>query len=345
MKRTSTTASCCSLPTRRTTPSWITRRSLAWSGIVISVSSSRNSVPPCAVSQQPRLVPVGAGERTFPVPEHLALEQRLGQRGAVDRHQEPARATAVLVDELSDDLLAGAALAADHHRCIGGRDLPRQLHGLAEQGRDSDQGNLVAVAVLLHQLDAEILGFTRHHHRVRRAPDEHLEMGRGEGLREVVPGAGAQCLDAAGDAGIAGHHHHDRVLLRSQRRLQDLQSGDLGHVQVDQDDIELAPFDGLDGFLATPDDGHVVPVHLEHTGATFPQGPFVIHHENPDARLDLCRDRQRIARRLRSRSTALVGLGEHVGHLDSTTRGHSGTPRAGCWRGDAQRQRIDVLSA
>ena len=61
MNRTFTTASVVSLPTRLTTPSWITRNSFAWMGLDISVSSSRNSVPPFAVSSRPGL------SRTAPV--------------------------------------------------------------------------------------------------------------------------------------------------------------------------------------------------------------------------------------------------------------------------------------
>src|SRR2546422_732614 len=61
MKRTFTTASVASLPTRRTIPSWITRSSFAWIGFGISVSSSRNSAPPWAASSRPGL------SRTAPV--------------------------------------------------------------------------------------------------------------------------------------------------------------------------------------------------------------------------------------------------------------------------------------
>src|SRR5204863_188327 len=61
MKRTFTTASVVSLPTRRTTPSWMTRSSFAWIDFGISISSSRNSVPPLAVSSRPGL------SRTAPV--------------------------------------------------------------------------------------------------------------------------------------------------------------------------------------------------------------------------------------------------------------------------------------
>ena len=68
MNRTFTTASVVSLPTRRTMPSWITRSSFAWIAFDISISSSRNSVPPFAVSSKPglsRTAPVNA-PRTCP---------------------------------------------------------------------------------------------------------------------------------------------------------------------------------------------------------------------------------------------------------------------------------------
>ena len=55
MKRTSTIASCVSLPSRRTTPSCSTRSNLACRGIVISVSSSKKSVLPLATSSNPAL--------------------------------------------------------------------------------------------------------------------------------------------------------------------------------------------------------------------------------------------------------------------------------------------------
>ena len=51
----------------------------------------------------------GAGERALLVAEELALEQRLGNRRAVDRHERHGRARAQLVDRLRDQLLAGAA--------------------------------------------------------------------------------------------------------------------------------------------------------------------------------------------------------------------------------------------
>ena len=49
----------------------------------MSPTSSRNSVPPSRLLEQPGAVPVGAGERALDVAEQLRLEQRLGDRRAV----------------------------------------------------------------------------------------------------------------------------------------------------------------------------------------------------------------------------------------------------------------------
>ncbi len=68
-----------------------------------------------------------AGERALLVAEDLALEQRLGNRGAVDRHERHLRARAQLVDGLRDQLLAGARLAPDEHRCLRRRGLLDRL--------------------------------------------------------------------------------------------------------------------------------------------------------------------------------------------------------------------------
>src|SRR5262249_16723974 len=63
------------------------------------------------------LPPIGrAGERAFLVAEDLALEKRLGNRGAVDRHERKRGARAELMNRLRDELLAGARFAGDQPR-------------------------------------------------------------------------------------------------------------------------------------------------------------------------------------------------------------------------------------
>jgi hypothetical protein len=230
------------------------------------------------------------------MPEELALEQPLGQGRAVDRHDRLVGAAAVLMDELRDHFLARAALAADEDRRVGPRDLAGELDRLAERGRNPDEGDLVAVAVLLHQLQTKVLCLTRDHHGVRRPTDQHLQVSRRERLRQIVPGAGPERLDAARDARVPGHDDDDGVLEGLQRGLEDLEPGDLRHVQIHQDDVELAPLDRVDGLFAPADQRHVVAIHLQDTGAAFPQGALVIHHEDPDTGLDVAWDGKRVPR-------------------------------------------------
>ncbi len=55
----------------------------------------------------------GAGEGALLVTEELALQELPWDGGAVDRHEGPALAPAVLVDGPGDQLLPGAALPAE----------------------------------------------------------------------------------------------------------------------------------------------------------------------------------------------------------------------------------------
>src|SRR5208282_3673052 len=64
-----------------------------------------------------------AGEGALLVAEELALEQGLRDRGAIDGDEGPPRTRAELMDGLRQHLLAGSALAAQHHRDVRRCDL------------------------------------------------------------------------------------------------------------------------------------------------------------------------------------------------------------------------------
>ena len=74
-------------PMRRTSPASSARSSLACTPAGIVPISSRNSVPPLACSIRPARAAGRAGERAAGVAEQLVLEQRVGQRGAVQRDE------------------------------------------------------------------------------------------------------------------------------------------------------------------------------------------------------------------------------------------------------------------
>ncbi len=74
-------------------------------------------MPPLACDDDAAPVAVGAGERAPHVAEELALEERLRDRRAVHaRRTVPRDAGPPIVDGPRDELLAGPALAVDHHR-------------------------------------------------------------------------------------------------------------------------------------------------------------------------------------------------------------------------------------
>src|SRR3712207_3433809 len=101
----------------------------------------------------------------------------------------------MLVDELGDQLLAGSALAMDHHRGVRRRDFPRQLDGFAEGGRYAEERDPVAVARLAHGLQPELIRLARAENRVHGPAEQYFQMRRREGLREVVPCPLLQSLD------------------------------------------------------------------------------------------------------------------------------------------------------
>ena len=89
--------------------------------VLISPTSSRKTVPFGAISSEPGLVAVRAGEAAAHVAEELRLEQRVGQAGAVERDERRGRARAAVVNQTRDDFLADAGLAGDQHLGVGAR--------------------------------------------------------------------------------------------------------------------------------------------------------------------------------------------------------------------------------
>ena len=97
MMRTSTRTVRCP-PTRRNSPVSSTRSSFACSDGPISPISSRKRVPPWASSNWPSFFCMRVGEGAALVAEQLALEQGLGDGGAVERDERLAGARAAVVD-------------------------------------------------------------------------------------------------------------------------------------------------------------------------------------------------------------------------------------------------------
>ena len=79
--------------------------------------------------------------------EQLAFEQRLRQRPAVERDERGVAPRAVLVDRQRRKTLAGAGLALDQHRHVGGRQVADLLHDPGDRARPAGEGRDTQVLV------------------------------------------------------------------------------------------------------------------------------------------------------------------------------------------------------
>ena len=78
---------------------------------------------------------VGARVGALLVPEQLRLQQRLGDRPAVDRHERAVAPAALRVERAGEQFLAGSALALDEDRGVGPGDARHDVEDLAHLGR------------------------------------------------------------------------------------------------------------------------------------------------------------------------------------------------------------------
>ena len=168
-------------------------------------------------------VAVGAGERALAVPEQLALQERLGDGGAVDLDQRPVLAVALQVQGLGGEFLAGAGFAGDEHGQVDPAHVldhgVRRLHGIAgaeeavelltPPGRNSLHRRLVA----------------DHHHCPGQAAGAILER-RGGHTQHLPAATGALALEIARADLAAGLERLQQVFLERRKLVAAAQAGD-----------------------------------------------------------------------------------------------------------------------
>src|SRR5581483_9425120 len=88
--------------------------------------------------EEPALALGRAGEGALLEAEELALEERLGERAAVEREERPRSPPGGGVDAAGDDLLAGPRLAADEDAHLRARDPIDEREDAPHRGRDDD---------------------------------------------------------------------------------------------------------------------------------------------------------------------------------------------------------------
>src|SRR5262249_35761723 len=146
-----------------------------------------------------------AGEGALLVAEDLALEERLGDRRAVDGHEGPRAPRRALVDGPRGELLAGAALAQEEHGS-------RRWRGEVDEAIDLLHGLALAdePAMSPQRLDA----LAEHRHlaerlRLLQAPvDEDPQPRRVHRLGQVIVRAALHRGDRGLDGAVSGEDDH-----------------------------------------------------------------------------------------------------------------------------------------
>ncbi len=140
----------------------------------------------------------GAAERALLVAEQLALQQVLGNGGAVQGHERTSSAARAAVDVAGEHLLAGAALPGDEHRGLGTRHLLGAPQRGEHRGVAGDQG--VGLAGRGQQDGGDQLGVGGQRQELARPVAHRPDRGFGVGL-------GAAGDHGGGDA-LGGHRAH-----------------------------------------------------------------------------------------------------------------------------------------
>src|SRR5919201_2591230 len=166
------------------------------------------------------------------------------------------------MNKLRDQFLTSATRSRDEHRCVGRCDAAREVDRPAKHRRDTENLHAVAIPVFSSEFRLLLLRLTGDAYGVDSASDQDLEMGRGERLRQVVPGAEAKRFDARGDAGIAGHHDDDSFGAGLERGAQEFLTGDVAHVQIKQHYVEPAMPEQFQRLLPTRGRCYLVAVAL-----------------------------------------------------------------------------------
>src|SRR4029077_11327544 len=138
-------------------------------------------------------------ERALLVPEDLAFEERLGNRGAVDRNERKSGARAELMNRLRDELLAGPRLARDEHRRARRRRLLDDLVDLPHLGAVADER---AERTMLAQLAPQRLHLAHRLEALDDLVEQDLQALNVDRLREVVVRAFLHRLDGGLDGAL-----------------------------------------------------------------------------------------------------------------------------------------------
>ena len=181
--------------------------------------------------------PLGrAGERAALVPEQLALEQAMRNRGAVDGDERRAPSRRFEMNRARDQLLAGAALAAEQDGRVVGDHAPDQLINFLHRGAAADYLAADQLAIDLVLQAIQVRGLRADFNRALDGGRDQVEIG--ERLGQVVVRAALHRLDRVVHRAGGGDHDDQRADAFAMRGRQHVESAGARHDDVEQGDVE-----------------------------------------------------------------------------------------------------------
>ena len=164
-----------------------------------------------------------AGECAAHVAEQLRLEQRFGNRAAVDRDEPVRAARAVVMDRARGELLSGAGLSGDQDRARSCRDGLEQLKQVAHHAAAADEP-IDAIALL--ELRAQV-GVLRLEPALLERGSQHVQQRvELERLRDEVGGALLDRFDRILHRAVTGDDDRDDLRVALERGVEDLAAVD-----------------------------------------------------------------------------------------------------------------------
>ena len=151
--------------------------------------------------EQPLFVLRRTRETAGAVAEEFAFEQLFGEGRAVDRHECLSGARPGLVDRLREDLLARSGLAGEQYRRVRRSDFAREVHGLSERLRRTDDA---VERMFVGEFRLETRQSALHPRLLRRTAQQRQDLVVVVAFGDVVECAVLDRLHAVGYVAVGG---------------------------------------------------------------------------------------------------------------------------------------------
>ncbi|OPZ79060.1 MAG: hypothetical protein BWY77_01405 [bacterium ADurb.Bin431] len=214
------------------------------------------------------------GEGSLAMSEEFALDEGVGNGGAVDAHKGSGGAMAAQMDSHGDQFLARAGLAGDQNGALGGGHLVDARIDILHPRAGADH------AVAVHDLGGHpvvlLLQLTPTQGALHG--EQHpLQIDR---LFEKIERPQPCRLDGAVDRGVAGNYHQRQVRGDADGFFEHLHAVQSGHGEIDEANIQLPAGDLPDRFVAVARQHDLIILPLEHRGQLSREGAVVLGDEH-----------------------------------------------------------------